>query len=75
MLFNMLNNEIGDDAFYRGLKGLIKEKAFQDATWDDVRKAFEISSNGTPILKRLFGEWKIPGPGFSLAVVENPLNI
>jgi aminopeptidase N len=55
MLFNMLNNEIGDDAFYRGLKGFIKEKAFQDANWDDVRKAFENASGKN--LKLFFNQW------------------
>ena len=55
MLFHMLNNEIGDDAFYRGLRGLIKEKASQDATWDDVKIAFENASGRN--LERFFNQW------------------
>jgi len=55
MLFHMLNNEIGDDAFYRGLKELIKERAFQDASWDDVRMAFENASGRN--LKLFFDQW------------------
>jgi aminopeptidase N len=55
MLFNMLNNEIGDDAFYRGLRGLIKEKASQEATWDDVRMAFENASGRN--LEWFFNQW------------------
>ncbi len=55
MLFNMLNNEIGDDAFYRGLRGLIRERAFQEATWDDVRMAFDNASGRN--LERFFNQW------------------
>jgi aminopeptidase N len=55
MLFNMLNNEIGDDAFYRGLKGLIRERAFQEATWDYVRMAFENASGRN--LEWFFNQW------------------
>ncbi|MCZ7392079.1 MAG: M1 family aminopeptidase, partial [Candidatus Methanoperedens sp.] len=55
MLFHMLNKEIGDDAFYRGLKELIKERSFQDASWDDVRMAFENASGRN--LEWFFNQW------------------
>ncbi|VVB86477.1 Tricorn protease-interacting factor F3 [uncultured archaeon] len=55
MLFHMLDNEIGDDAFNRGLNWLIKERAFREATWDDVRMAFENASGRN--LTWFFDQW------------------
>ena len=55
MLFHMLKNLIGDDAFYKTLKGLIKEKAFQEIAWDDLRIAFEKVSSKN--LEWFFTQW------------------
>jgi aminopeptidase N len=68
MLFQMLNNEIGDDAFYRGLRGLIKEKAFQDATWDDVKIAFENASGRN--LEGFFNQWLYRKGGVSIDIAD-----
>ena len=50
MLFHMLNNLVGDEAFFTALKTLAAEKEFQEVTWDDIQslsRAFqESSSNG-----------------------------
>lgn len=55
MMFHMLRNLIGDDVFYSALKGLIKEKKFQEASWDDVKAAFEKASGKD--LGWFFGQW------------------
>ncbi|HEY9205622.1 MAG TPA: ChaN family lipoprotein [Candidatus Methanoperedens sp.] len=68
LLFHMLNNEIGDDAFYRGLRELIKEKAFQDATWDDVKIAFENASDRN--LERFFNQWLYRKGAISIDIVD-----
>ena len=73
MLFNMLNNEIGDDAFYRGLRGLIKERAFQEATWDDVRMAFENASGRN--LERFFNQWLNRKGVISIGVEDQRVNV
>lgn len=41
MLFHMLRNIVGDEAFYRSLRRLIDKNKFRDATWEDIRGAFE----------------------------------
>jgi uncharacterized iron-regulated protein len=55
MIFHMLKNLIGDDAFFTALKGLVKEKEFQVASWDDVRMAFEKASGKN--LGWFFSQW------------------
>ena len=73
MLFNMLNNEIGDDAFYRGLRGLIKERAFQESTWEDVRMAFENASGRN--LERFFNQWLNRKGVISIGVEDQRVNV
>ncbi|MFZ3166615.1 MAG: ChaN family lipoprotein [Candidatus Methanoperedens sp.] len=73
MLFNMLNKEIGDDAFYRGLKGLIKERAFQESTWEDVRMAFENASGRN--LERFFNQWLNRKGVISIGVEDQRVNV
>ena len=55
MFFHMLKNLIGSDTFYRALKELIKDKAFQEASWDDVRIVFEKTSGRN--LEWFFNQW------------------
>lgn len=55
MLFHMLKNLVGDDTFYRALKEFIKGKKFQEASWDDVRIAFEKASGKN--LEWFFSQW------------------
>jgi aminopeptidase N len=73
MLFNMLNDEIGDDAFYRGLKGIIKEKAFQDASWNDVRMAFENASGRN--LEQFFNQWLYRKGVISIEVEDQRVSV
>jgi aminopeptidase N len=44
MVFHMLKNLAGDDIFYRALRDLLKEKEYQEASWDDIKIAFENAS-------------------------------
>jgi uncharacterized iron-regulated protein len=55
MLFHMLKDLTGDDAFYRALKGFLKEKEFQEASWDDLITAFEKTSDKN--LGWFFSQW------------------
>ena len=41
MLFHMLRRMGGDELFYKSLRRFIKENAGRQASWDDLRKAFE----------------------------------
>ncbi len=73
MLFHMLNNEIGDDAFLKGEQELVKERAFQDATWDDVRTAFENASGRS--LKLFFNQWLYRKGEISFSVEEPTVTV
>ncbi len=70
MVFNMLEGEIGTDAFGRGLKKLYEDNAFRRASWTDVRTAFEAASGRD--LKWFFNEWLLRsgGPELELRNVE-----
>ena len=55
MVFHMLRREIGDEAFWRGLRRLAADYAGAYATWQDLERVFERSS-GTS-LRPFFAEW------------------
>jgi aminopeptidase N len=55
MLFHMLKNLVGDEVFADALRGFIKEKAYQEASWDDIRGAFEKASGKN--LEWFFTQW------------------
>ncbi|MBM4146108.1 MAG: PDZ domain-containing protein [Nitrospira sp.] len=55
MLFHMLKDLTGNDAFYSALKEFTKEKEFQAASWDDLRTAFEKASGKN--LGWFFNQW------------------
>jgi uncharacterized iron-regulated protein len=44
MVFHMLRDLVGEGTFYAALKELISERAFQDASWEDIRTVFEKTS-------------------------------
>lgn len=44
MVFHMLREEMGDEAFFEALRKLIEEKTFRRASWEDIRKACEAAS-------------------------------
>ena len=55
MLFHMLKNLTGEDTFYQALKEFIKEKQFREASWDDLKTAFETASGKN--LEWFFSQW------------------
>jgi hypothetical protein len=60
MLFVMLRDLIGAEAFERGIRSFWNQNRFRVAAWDDLRRAFEASS-GRP-LRSFFTQW-IERPG------------
>ncbi len=55
MVFFMLRDRIGADAFGRGIRRFWSAQRFRAASWDDLRRAFEQSS-GRP-LNTFFAQW------------------
>jgi len=55
MLFFMLRDAIGDEAFARGLRAFWERQRFEAASWDDLRAAFEHAA-GRP-LRGFFAQW------------------
>ncbi len=55
MLFFMLRERIGAEAFDAGIRRFWRDERFRVASWDDLRKAFEAAS-GQP-LRGFFDEW------------------
>jgi aminopeptidase N len=55
MLFHMLRQEIGDQAFADGAKEFWRRRQFRNADWDDLRGAFETVSKRD--LAAFFSQW------------------
>lgn len=55
MVFHMLRKEIGEKAFWGGLRMLAAERMHGSADWDDLRRAFEVSSGRD--LEDFFRQW------------------
>jgi len=55
MIFHMLKKMTGEDIFYRSLRDFIKEKAFQKASWGDLRAILE--RNYGKDLQWFFRQW------------------
>lgn len=55
MLFLMLRDAIGRDAFDAGVRRFYAEHRFKVASWDDLRRAFESASNRD--LHSFFRQW------------------
>ncbi|MBP2297881.1 M1 family metallopeptidase [Azospirillum picis] len=70
MLFHMLEDEIGADAFDAGIRGFWTEHAFKDAGWPDLRHAFETASGRD--LGGVFSQWveRRGAPALTLADVR-----
>ena len=67
MLFYMLRDAIGEDAFRRGIRLFWEQHRFKVASWDDLRAAFEQAA-GHP-LASFFAQWveRAGGPALSIA--------
>ena len=68
MLFNMLEERLGEKTFREGIRRFYTDNAFKRASWADMQAAFETAS-GEP-LKWFFDQWlKAPGgPSLKLSV-------
>jgi len=55
MLFHMLKLEIGDKAFFKGLRTLYQEKKFDRASWQDIETIF--SQAASKDLSVFFQQW------------------
>ena len=44
MVFHMLRQTIGDNAFFAALRSFIRKRQFQRASWDDLKSVFEAQS-------------------------------
>ena len=55
MLFLMLRDTIGAEAFARGIRGFWTAQRFKSASWDDLRAAFEKASGRD--LRAFFRQW------------------
>ncbi|MFQ5442805.1 MAG: M1 family metallopeptidase [Thermodesulfobacteriota bacterium] len=70
MVFSMLEDKIGKEAFDAGLKEFYAENAFTFATWKEIGKAFEKASKKN--LKPFFNQWvfRAGAPSLSLRDVS-----
>jgi uncharacterized iron-regulated protein len=68
LIFHMLKKMTGDDIFYRSLREFIKEKAFQNASWNDLKAVFE--KNYGKDLQLFFRQW-VNEKGLPLLQLEN----
>ena len=70
MLFVMLKDAIGDDAFRRGIRAFWEKHRFRAASWGDLQAAFEQASHRR--LAPFFAQWieRAGGPAVSIARAE-----
>jgi len=70
MVFHMLKNMVGEEAFFRSVRKFIKDNRFRKASWDDMRTAFEAESGED--LDQFFGQWlnEKGYPSLELTTVE-----
>jgi hypothetical protein len=70
MLFLMLRDAIGREAFDRGVQRFWREQRFREASWDDLRGAFEAEAGRS--LQGFFAQWLTrPGaPQLTVAAVR-----
>jgi len=60
MAFHMARRRVGDEAFWRGLKEVARERMFREASWDDFARAF--GKNSGADFARFFRQW-VDRPG------------
>jgi hypothetical protein len=70
MVFHMARRHVGDEAFWGGLRAVVRDKLFRTASWDDFARAFGQGTAGD--LSAFFRQWvERPGaPALALANVE-----
>jgi hypothetical protein len=70
MVFHMLRRQVGDEAFWGGLRDLFRDRLFKATSWRDIQKAFE--ARGQRSLKTFFDQWVFEkgAPQFYLDAVQ-----
>ncbi|MDB5865834.1 MAG: putative aminopeptidase [Betaproteobacteria bacterium] len=68
MVFLMLRDVLGTEAFDRGIRAFYAAHRFKDASWDDLRTAFEQSSGRN--LRTFFEQWVRRAGGPAIYVTE-----
>ncbi len=69
MVFHMLRERLGQEAFMRALRRFVEDNTFRSASWSDLRKAFEEASQSD--LGWFFSQW-LERTGVPRLEVENP---
>jgi aminopeptidase N len=69
MVFHMLKKLVGDEVFFNALKGIAKERRFQETSWDDLRSMFEKESGRN--LEGFFTQW-VNRKGMPLIEIDDP---
>lgn len=76
MLYHMLRQMVGDQLFKKAVRHFYKENKYKDASFNDIRKSFEIITGKD--FKAFFKQWVtrtgVPEIRLSDAVVENEGN-
>jgi aminopeptidase N len=72
MLFHMLRNLVGEEAFYRSLRRLIENNRFRNATWEDIRRSFEADYGND--LGWFFSQW-LDRKGIPSIAIRDPRSI
>ena len=67
MLFEMLRDAVGEEAFQRGIRAFWQQHRFRAASWGDLRVAFERSAGRS--LSSFFDQWlnRPGGPAVTIA--------
>jgi hypothetical protein len=70
MVFHMLRQLIGEEAFWGSLRDLYRDRLFRPSSWADLQRAFEI--RGKQSLQDFFDQWvyRKGAPQFSIDVVS-----
>jgi hypothetical protein len=55
MVFHMLRQQLGDDAFWEALRDVFRDRLFQKTSWDDFQRAFERLCQCS--LGKFFDQW------------------
>lgn len=67
MVFHMLRKMVGEEVFYRAISDFVERNSFREASWGDIKNAFEVSSGRD--LSWFFAQW-LEGKGAPEIVVK-----
>lgn len=68
MIFHVLRRQLGDDAFWKGLRAFVEARGGRRGSWDDIEAAFEAASGRD--LTAFFAQW-IGRAGLPALSLEN----